>query len=157
MGSKRRERKTVRLEGMADVPELNVALFAWLLSYPWEFWQVPFYQGIPTVPHWEAIKSCTGAVLGDAAIAVGAFWVAAVVARSRGWILRPTRRDLSVFVLAGVATTAVLEWHATRVAGRWAYAASMPMVPGVGIGLLPVLQWIVVPLVVVWFVRRQLT
>jgi hypothetical protein len=118
--------------------------------------QVPFYQGTPTVPHWEAIKSRTGAVLGNAAIAVGAFWVAAAVARSRGWILRPTRRDVSVFVLEGVATTAVLEWHATQVAGRWAYAVSMLIVPGAGIGLLPVLQWIVVPLAVVRLVGRQL-
>jgi hypothetical protein len=62
-----------------------------------------------------------------------------------------------VFVLAGVATPAVLEWHATRVVSRWAHAAAMPMLPGMGIGLLPVLQWVVVPLAVVWFVRRQLS
>jgi hypothetical protein len=32
----------------------------------------------------------------------------------------------------------------------------MPMVPVLRVGLTPVLQWVIVPPLVVWFVKRQL-
>ena len=32
----------------------------------------------------------------------------------------------------------------------------MPVIPGIGVGLSPLLQWIILPLLLVWFVRRQL-
>ncbi len=38
----------------------------------------------------------------------------------------------------------------------WNYLPTMPLVPGTDIGLVPLLQWIVLPLLTVWFVRRQL-
>jgi hypothetical protein len=33
----------------------------------------------------------------------------------------------------------------------------MPVVPGVGIGLSPLIQWLALPPLVIWLVRRQLT
>jgi len=33
----------------------------------------------------------------------------------------------------------------------------MPVIPLLGVGLSPLLQWVVLPPIVVWFVRRQLT
>ena len=32
----------------------------------------------------------------------------------------------------------------------------MPIVPVVGIGLTPLLQWLLIPPLAIWFVRRQL-
>ena len=61
---------------LLDTPEFNIALFAFLLNLPWEFWQVPFFAG-------------------------------------------------------------------------------MPRLPLLGTGMLPVLQWIVIPPLVLWFVKRQ--
>jgi len=87
----------------------------------------------------------------------GHFWVAAAAARSREWILGPRPRDVAIFVQAGAIATVLLEWHATQVAGRWAYAPGMPVVPGLRVGILPLLQWMVLPPQVIWFVRRQLT
>jgi hypothetical protein len=53
--------------------------------------------------------------------------------------------------------TIVMEWLAIRVLGRWAYAETMPVVPLLGVGVAPFVQWIVLPPLVVWFVRQQLT
>ena len=55
-------------------------------------------------------------------------------------------------LLAGL----VLEPLATGPLGRWAYAEGMPVVPLLGVGLSPALQWILLPPLVAWFVRRQL-
>ena len=140
-----------------DLPELNVVLFAFLLHFVWEFWQVPFFRDLPTAPHWEAIQFCTLATAGDALIALITFWAIAGWARSRRWILEPRRRHVLAFALGGIAITVAAEYLATEVLHRWAYAEQMPTLPVLGTGLLPVLQWTLVPPLVVWFVRRQLT
>jgi hypothetical protein len=115
--------------GILNQPEANVAIFAFLLNFPWEFLQVPFFAGMATAPHWEAIQFCTRASLGDAAIAVAAFWAVAVAVRSRRWIWHPRVPDVLGFVAIGVAITIVFEWLATGALGRWAYADIMPVVP----------------------------
>lgn len=38
----------------------------------------------------------------------------------------------------------------------WRYATAMPIVPVLEIGLTPFLQWVILPLLLVWFVKRQL-
>jgi hypothetical protein len=142
---------------LIDTPEANVAIFAFLLNLPWEFLQVPLFAGMPSAGHWSAIQVCGRATLGDVVITLTAFWVVAAWARARRWILSPTPRQVAGLVAVGVLITIVMEWLATRVLGRWAYAEAMPVVPILGVGLSPVLQWIVLPPLVVWFVRRQLT
>jgi hypothetical protein len=140
-----------------DLPELHVAIFAFLLNFVWEMWQVPFWRQMPTSPHFEAVKACTVATLGDVLIALVSFWGVAAWVHSRAWILDPDAGEIGAFVLAGVAITIVGEWVLTEVLHRWTYAASMPTLPVLGTGLLPVLQWVVLPPMIVWFVHRQLT
>ena len=55
---------------MLDLPELNFAVFAFLLNFPWEFLQIPLYVGMADAPHWDATKVCVLATLGDAVIVV---------------------------------------------------------------------------------------
>lgn len=45
------------------------------------------------------------------------------------------------------------EWLNTEVRESWAYREAMPRLPGLGTGLTPVLQWIVVPVVGFWWVK----
>lgn len=143
--------------GVMGLPEINVAIFAFLLNYPWEFLQVPFFAEMATAPHWDAVRFCTRATFGDAGIALVAFWLVAVGARSRLWILRPTAGHIAGFAGVGIAITVGFEWLATEVWDRWAYSAAMPTLPLLGTGVLPLLQWTVLPPMIVWFVRRQLT
>ncbi|WP_017926759.1 hypothetical protein [Thioalkalivibrio sp. HL-Eb18] len=137
------------------LPEFNVAVFAFLLNYPWEFLQVPFFDDMPTMPHWEAVVFCTRATLGDVLIALVAFWGVAALTRNRGWILHPTLRTVLLFVAIGVVITIGLEWHATEIDDRWQYADTMPTLPLLGTGLLPLIQWLILPLLLIWLVRRQ--
>ena len=143
--------------GLINSYELNVAIFSALLNFPWELWQVPFYTNMPSRPHWEAIKVCMRATLGDALITLVCFWIVSLVYRSRMWIRDPHLREILILVSTGIAITALIEWLSTQVWDRWAYSDSMPMIPWVNVGLLPVLQWLIIPPLVVWFVRRQLT
>jgi|SRR5882724_4735506 len=140
-----------------DSPEVNVAIFAFLLNFVWEFAQVPLFKGMPASAHWQAILVCARATVGDVLIALVAFWTVTAACRSRRWILRATRSQVAGFIAVGVSITIVLEWLATQVLQRWAYAESMPTVPGLAVGVSPLLQWLLLPPLVVWFVRRQLT
>jgi len=141
---------------LLDLPEINVALFAFLLNLVWEFGQVPLYRDLPSLGHWASIKFCARATLGDAVIAVVAFWVVAALVASRRWITAPSAVHVACFVGAGLAISTALEWMAVHVQARWAYGTSMPMVPVLRVGLAPVLQWVIAPPLVVWFVKRQL-
>lgn len=144
------------MKRLVDLPEINVALFAFLLNFVWEFGQVPFYRDLPSQGHWASIKLCGRATLGDAVIAVVAFWVVAALVASRWWITAPSAVHVACFVGVGLAISTALEWMAIHVQARWAYGTSMPMVPVLRVGLAPVLQWVIVPPLVVWFVKRQL-
>lgn len=137
-------------------PEANVALFSFLLHLVWEFAQVPLFAGMPSADHWAAVRVCARATVGDAVIALLAFWGVAATARSRTWVLAPTRGQCLAFLGIGILITIAMERLATEVLGRWAYGAEMPIVPILRVGLSPLPQWVVVPPLVLWIVRRQL-
>ena len=143
---------------LTDTPELNVAAFALLLNFAWEILQAPLFVGMAEMPHAQVTKACLQATVGDAVIMLFAYGVVSVVVRSRSWILTSKGWQLSLFVAIGVSITAGIEWLATRGywMASWNYLPTMPLVPGTDIGLVPLLQWIVLPLLTVWFVRRQL-
>jgi hypothetical protein len=117
---------------------------------------VAIVRGNRIISYWENLKGCTLATLGDVVIALSAFGIVAVVTHSRRWILRPNLRQVLGFVHIGVVITIILEALATGPLERWRYAAAMPTLL-IGTGLTPLLQWIVLPPIIVFFTRRQLT
>ena len=144
------------LARVLEIPEVNLIGFAFLLNFVWELLQAPFFEPLRDLPHWEGVKLCGLATVGDAAIMLVAFWFVAAVPQSRAWILNPRRRDLAVFVVLGIVITIGLERSALAT-GRWRYSEAMPVIPIIEVGLTPILQWSVLPLLVAWLVRRQLT
>ena len=127
------------------IPELPLVLFGFLLNFVWEMWVVPFYAAIGQMDHWDAIRLCTRAAFGDVVILLAAFWVAAIIARSRNWLVTPRPLPFTVYLGIGLAVTVVFEYLATGVFGRWAYAEAAPVVPVLETGLAPVLQWLLLP------------
>lgn len=147
-----------RLPELTRTPEFNVTLFALLLNLPWEFLQVPFFDGMPQAPHWESVKACARAAGGDAVIALLAFGAVALMARSREWVIRSNWRSTLAFIGCGVLITVVIERLALsgHWVSRWTYSSLMPVVPVLDVGLVPLLQWVMLPPLVLWLVRRQL-
>ena len=146
------------VSAVTDTPEFNVATFALLLNFAWEILQAPLYAGMADMPHALVTKACLQATVGDAVIMLLAYGGVAVGARSRRWIVAAKRWQLLLFITIGASITAAIEWLATHGywIENWSYLPTMPVVPGAGIGLAPLLQWVVLPLLTVWFVRRQL-
>ena len=140
-------------------PELTLAGFAFLLNFPWEMSQSPLFEGMGSMPHRNAVQYCTRAAFGDVGIMVIAFWIAAAASgRGRGWLQQSGRVPIAIFVIIGVLISTAIELLATS--GRWlegwTYTADMPVLWGVNVGLIPVLQWIILPPAAVLLTRRQL-
>ncbi|MEH6669644.1 hypothetical protein [Halopseudomonas sp.] len=138
-----------------NLPELHVAIFAFFLHFIWELMQLPLFAGFDDAHYFYVILHCTKATGGDVIISLAAFWTASAVARSRYWFLANRRLPLGIFLVAGLLITVVFELLATGPLQRWTYAQSMPMLPFTNVGLSPIAQWIVLPLLQLWFVRRQ--
>lgn len=152
-------RRVIHRRSLTRNMELNVVVFALLLNFPWEIAQSRLFAGMADRPFINAIQGCAQAALGDAVIMLLAYWTVAGIAGSRYWILAPSGRRLFLFLAIGVFTAAAIESLATRGywVQSWTYSPAMPVVPVIGVGIVPLLQWIIVPLLVVWFVRRQLS
>jgi hypothetical protein len=138
----------------AGQPWAALAGFAFLLHFVWEMWQAPFYRTMLQADHVTAVRTCTIATLGDAAITLAAFGVAAWLGGGRDWLAHPSRGRLAVYLAAGLAVTLLLEWLNVYVLERWTYAPRMPTI--LGIGVLPVLQWLLLPPLVLWLAARHL-
>lgn len=139
---------------MWAIPEVTVGFLSFCLHYVWEFLQVPTYAGMADLNHWEGIKICTSATIGDVGFALTAFWVTALAARSRRWIVESKPWQLGLFMAVGIGLTVGFEYYYTEISLRWTYSELMPRVPPFGTGLSPLIQWIVVPLLVVSLTRR---
>lgn len=145
-----------RPAGLWETPELPVAFFSFLLHFVWEFVQVPVFADMAEMAHWEAIKLCMSATFGDVGFALTAFWIASLASRRRDWPLRPEWQPVLIFVGVGIALTVGFEYYYTSVSLRWTYSDAMPLVPPFGTGLSPLMQWLIIPPLVIWLTRRHL-
>jgi hypothetical protein len=149
-------RVTRRWYAVLDLPELNIALFAFLLNFAWEILQSPFFRGMTEARHGDAVRVCTLATLGDVGIMLVSFWCVTWVGGGRRWPLRPTTKQVVGFTGLGLAATIFFEMLATQVWSLWSYSELMPVIPILEVGLIPVLMWALLPPLILWFVRRQL-
>jgi hypothetical protein len=137
-------------------PEFNIVVFSFLLHFVWEFVQAPTYAGMIEMNHWGGIKLCMSATFGDVGFALVAFGLTSLAARTRQWFLRPAAWQYLMYLGIGIGLTVGFEYYYTQVSLRWTYSELMPLVPPFGTGLSPLLQWLVVPTVVLWITRRQI-
>lgn len=138
------------------LPELPVAGFGLLTHFAWEMLQVPWFAGMVEASHGAVVWLCIQATGGDLVILVAGFWLASLVAGHRDWLVAGARLPALIVVLSGVTVTLIFEWLATGPLDRWTYADAMPVVPLVGVGLAPLLQWLLLPPLILWLARRHI-
>jgi hypothetical protein len=120
----------------------------------WEIAHVPLYtiwQDGTLHDQLVAVAHCTA---GDFLIALSAWAGAIVLAGHSSWPTAAFQRVAVIVIVIGLAYTGFSEWMNTAVRRSWTYSEWMPLIPGLGIGLSPVLQWLVVPSVALWAAGR---
>ena len=132
----------------ADRPLLPfVALaigLAAIAHFFWEAAQLPLYTLWRTGTPGEiafALIHCTG---GD--ILITTVTLAAAVAFARRFRWPPFgRRMVFTPIVLGAGYTIFSEWLNVEIRRTWSYIVAMPVVPFLGTGLTPLLQWLIVP------------
>ena len=119
------------------------SLLAFGSNLVWEIAQVRLYtlwadEKGPTIA-W-ALFHCS---VGDVMIASAMYAVAGIALRSANWPTSHPWTGGAIVVIGAMAYTAWSEWYNVYRAGNWGYASSMPLI--YGIGLSPLLQWIILP------------
>ena len=131
----------------------RLAFWAFALNFAWEMVQAPLFIGMREMPPWDATKRCLQAAVGDAAMILVAFGSIAFATREFGWMRRARPFEVAGFIVLAAAQAMLLEVLSLQ-AGRWRYGPEMPVEPVFGLGLAPILQWLVVPSAIASAVNR---
>jgi hypothetical protein len=108
-----------------------------------------YVQPAPSPWGGRALGCLVGTLIDGVGIAL-IYGFGAVLFRSPTWVCRPGgRRWLLTLGLGFVG--AVLVERAALILGWWRYGAAMPIVPGLEVGLSPLLQFLVLPPIVLFF------
>ena len=110
----------------------------------WEAAQLPLYTLWRTGTPREILSAlfhCTG---GDILITTATFAVAAALAQHFRWPAFGWRMVFAAIIL-GATYTIFSEWLNVKIRRSWSYTAAMPVLPVLGTGLTPLLQWLIVP------------
>lgn len=120
----------------------------------WEFAHMPLYTLWETRSAGEiafAALHCTG---GDILIALSALTAALLLVGTGRWPGENYRRVALASIAFGLGYTIFSEWLNIEVREAWAYRDLMPVIPVIGAGLSPVMQWILIPVAGFWWARR---
>jgi len=129
-----------------------LALVGFLLNGNWEWLQTPFYRNDDASLNqvvWFRLH-CT---LGDVIILMGCALGVTAVRRSTSWLAKPELSEIALLTALGVGYTAFSEL-VNLGRGAWAYSELMPLLPGTSIGVVPLLQWLVLPALALWLASR---
>lgn len=122
-----------------------VAGLAFLLNYAWEIGHCPLYTVcVYDGPHliFLALASLADVIM------VGLLYFGfALIYRNGLWMMHPTTsRVFWLMLVGGVGATVSEIAHLS--AGNWAYTSRMPIIPGIEVGLTPVLQFTILPVLI---------
>lgn len=122
-------------------------------NFFWEISHANLYQWLPpmekTIGHlfWFSIK--------DALFYLFFILLVALVTRSLFWFKKPKVWSIILLATIGLLVATFVEYNALN-SGKWAYASSMPVIPILDVGLTPILQMSIGPVVVVILIRLML-
>lgn len=124
-----------------------------ICSLAWEVVQTPLYT-LWSEPRlgWIlfAIAHCT---VGDIMIGTVALLAALFLSRADEFANWRKNRIAMLMIFLAITYTLLSE-HINLAQGSWAYSSWMPVLPWIDVGLAPVMQWIIVPLVAWRWVSR---
>ena len=110
----------------------------------WEAAQLPLYTLWRTGTPREIAFALFHCSVGDVLITTATFAVATALAQHFRWPAFGWRMVFAAIIL-GATYTIFSEWLNVKIRRSWSYTAEMPVLPWLGTGLAPLLQWLTVP------------
>ena len=129
-----------------------VYLIAVVVDYPWELAQARLFR---TDAHEGGVLvHCFVASLGDGVMLLLLYALTSFVTGRVDLYRRPGLSVYTTLLLGGAVLAVAVEWMAVHVLGRWSYAEAMPQLPFFDVGLVPVLQMLILPPLIVRILGR---
>lgn len=129
---------------------------SFVLHLLWENLQAPLFEGFLSFS--QHFWLCASATAGDMLFMVFLYATLAVMHRNLFWVARRSAYEHPatwfIVLFFGVLLGVSFELWAVYVDQRWHYNAMMPLIPILRVGLTPVLQMLILPLVTVFLTSR---
>jgi hypothetical protein len=93
--------------------------------------------------------------LGDTLILTIGYVLISFYYKNLNWVCDSNVKHHAIFVLMGVVYTLFSEYINVYIKSSWSYSEYMPLLPYVNIGLIPLVQWVILPPVIVFITKRQ--
>lgn len=120
-----------------------IFIVGFLLNLVWENVQAPLYEGYTNF--WNHFMKCFWASLMDAAVILLLFFLLAIWHKDFYWIRKINWKNGLALIFAGAAIAIVFEYWAFQ-NQAWRYTEKMPVVTDLKIGISPLLQMMLLPL-----------
>lgn len=125
---------------------LNISF---LLFIVWEFLQSSFYDN-SGITIFKLIYYRVHCTIGDIMILSFCIFIWGILKRKNNWIKKPSKIDYLGVTVLGLCYTIFSEVRNVFIVKSWAYSSSMPLIPFVNIGLIPIIQWITLPTIIIY-------
>jgi len=127
---------------------LYFLLFSFVFFGMWEWIQTWFFKDVTPEIN-KIIYYRIHCTFGDMMILSFFVGLWGIVKRGFPWFYNPGGRDYLAVCAMTVLYTAISEYINVHIRHNWGYSDLMPLLPGIGIGLVPLLQWAVLPALVI--------
>jgi len=124
------------------------------LNYPWEIGQAFLYAGMDysAASWWH----CFVASLGDGLLVWMIYIAGYLVTGRTRWYAMKGSQPWAIMWVSGFGIGVLVEWVAVHKLARWAYTDAMPLMAGLNIGWVPVLQMLLLPPLIFFILTRSL-
>jgi hypothetical protein len=116
----------------------------------WEMAQLPLYTLWTTGTRQQIAFAVVHCTIGDVMIAGLSLFTALAMLGCANWRNIGHRRTWLTILSVGMSYTIFSEWLNTGPWHNWVYSDLMPVIPFIGTGLSPLLQWIAIPTLAIW-------
>lgn len=123
----------------------TIVILALFLNFAWELIQIPLYKN--AAYDTNHIAFCALASLADVLMILLLYFGLAVIFKNTFWIQHLKLLHITIVVFIGAAG-AVLSEKRHLFLRSWAYDNSMPLISFVNVGIAPVLQFMILPLLI---------
>ena len=124
-----------------------IIAFSFLLNFFWEMLQMPLYEGMKL--NMQTTMLCSLASVADAIMVLLLYYAFAVIYKDPFWVHDLTLQRILILVGVG-ATGAILVEIFHLSADSWKYSRIMPIIPILNVGISPVLQFMILPILSCW-------
>lgn len=129
-----------------------LVLFGFSLNYIWENLHLPLYANYENFKNSLSIPILVYASIIDAFFVILIYLLLALRRKKLLWIDSIRASDAAVSIILGILIAISIELRALN-SGKWSYNDNMPTLPGMEVGISPILQMIFLPIIIFTLIK----